>query len=180
MTDIAVRRIVSDALTGTEHAALRSLFASVWSKDEFTGDDWDHAQGGMHFVVEMDGDIVSHAAVVPRELHACGHVLRTGYVEAMATHPLYRRKGFASALLRDLGAFLDAHYALGGLDTGKLAFYARHGWQSWRGPTYVRTAEGIVRTPEEDGCVMVRRTPATPDIDLAAPISCDWRSGDVW
>ena len=39
----------------------------------------------------------------------------------------------------------------------------------------------MIGTPEEDGLVMVRRTPTTPsDLDLDAPISCDWRPGDVW
>jgi len=27
---------------------------------------------------------------------------------------------------------------------------------------------------------MVLRTPSTPALDEAAPISCDWRPGDVW
>jgi hypothetical protein len=37
-----------------------------------------------------------------------------------------------------------------------------------------------VRTAEEDGNVLVLRTPATDDLDLAGPITCDWRPGDVW
>jgi aminoglycoside 2'-N-acetyltransferase I len=44
----------------------------------------------------------------------------------------------------------------------------------------VRTERGLVATPEEDGYVMVLRTPTTRTIDLAAPISCEWRPGDVW
>jgi aminoglycoside 2'-N-acetyltransferase I len=38
----------------------------------------------------------------------------------------------------------------------------------------------VIGTPEEDGAVMVRMTPTTPELDLTAPISCDWRPGDVW
>ena len=38
----------------------------------------------------------------------------------------------------------------------------------------------MIGTPEEDGLVMAC-TPTTPsDLDLDAPISCDWRPGDVW
>jgi len=44
----------------------------------------------------------------------------------------------------------------------------------------VRTRDGLVRTPEEDGFILVLRTPSSPDIDLTAPISCEWRPGDVW
>jgi aminoglycoside 2'-N-acetyltransferase I len=44
----------------------------------------------------------------------------------------------------------------------------------------VRTERGLVRTPEDDGNVLVRPTPTSPPLDLAAPISCEWRRGDVW
>jgi aminoglycoside 2'-N-acetyltransferase I len=45
----------------------------------------------------------------------------------------------------------------------------------------VRAPNGEQRTPDEDGYVMILRTASTPaDLDLEAPISCDWRPGDVW
>jgi hypothetical protein len=45
----------------------------------------------------------------------------------------------------------------------------------------VRTAGGLVRTPDEDDGIMVLRTRRTPaDLDVAGPISCDWRAGDAW
>jgi len=38
-----------------------------------------------------------------------------------------------------------------------------------------------VRSPDEDGGIMVRLTPATPaDLDLSLPIAVDWRPGEVW
>ena len=61
-----------------------------------------------------------------------------------------------------------------------IEFYERLGWRRWAGPTYVRTDAGLVRTAEDDGNVLVRLTPASPDLDLSAPLSCEWRSGDVW
>jgi aminoglycoside 2'-N-acetyltransferase I len=82
--------------------------------------------------------------------------------------------------MRAVGTFLEG-YELGALDTGIPAFYERLEWERWRGPTAVRTERGVIRTPEEDGLVMVRTTPLTPEgLDLAAAISCDWRPGDVW
>jgi len=71
-------------------------------------------------------------------------------------------------------------YPLGALSTGHSAFYERMGWLRWKGPTFVRTDRGVMRTPEDDGIVLVLLTPTSPDIDLAAPISCSWRPGDVW
>ena len=39
---------------------------------------------------------------------------------------------------------------------------------------------GRERTPDEEGFIMILRTPTTPDLDAAAPIGCEWRPADVW
>jgi aminoglycoside 2'-N-acetyltransferase I len=136
--------------------------------------------GGVHFVVETDGAIVSHASVVERELHTGGHRLATGYVEAVATLPEHRRLGYASATMEEVGRHIDRSFPLGALGTGLHAFYERLGWITWKGPTFVRADGGLEATPDEDGFILVRLTPTSPDLDLAEPISCDWRPGDVW
>jgi aminoglycoside 2'-N-acetyltransferase I len=177
-----VRRRTTDELSADEVSALRDLLARAWADDaeEFTEDDWDHAARGLHFVLEEHGAIVAHAAVVPRELQTGGHRLATGYVEAVATSPEHRGRGYGSAVMREVGAYIDRTFQLGALGTGRLAFFERLGWLVWRGPTFVRTDSGLLRTPEEDGYVLVRLTPVSPELDLTAPISCDWRAGDVW
>jgi aminoglycoside 2'-N-acetyltransferase I len=38
----------------------------------------------------------------------------------------------------------------------------------------------VERTPEEDGGILILRTPMTPPLDLTAALSCEWRPGDVW
>lgn len=163
-------------------AELRELFGAAWGSDsdEFTDEDWDHALGGLHFILEDSEAIVAHASVVERELHASGCRLATGYVEAVATWPRHQRRGYGSAVMREVDEYIDQTFQLGALDTGSSAFYERLGWVAWRGPTFVRTDSGLIRTPEEDGNVLVRLTPRSPELDLSAPISCDWRPGDVW
>jgi len=157
------------------------MFDEAWPGDErFDDHDWDHAVGGTHFLLEVDGAVRSHVSVVERELVVHDRSLRTGYVEAVATWAKDRRRGHASELMREATRFIDARFELGALGTDLFDFYGRLGWEVWRGPTAVRTDDGVVRTPDEDGFVMVRRTPTTPDLDLDATISCDWRPGDVW
>jgi aminoglycoside 2'-N-acetyltransferase I len=177
-----VRRLGSAELSSEEVASLRELFRAAWSEssDPFTEEDWDHAVGGMHFILEEGEGITAHAAVVERELHTGGYRLATGYVEAVATWPTHQRRGRASALMREVDEYIDRAFPLGALDTGRTAFYERLGWVAWKGPTFVRTDSGLIRTAEEDGQVLVRLTPTSPDLDLSAPISCDWRPGDVW
>jgi aminoglycoside 2'-N-acetyltransferase I len=177
-----VRAFSTDELGPERVTRLRALFDVAWrdGPDGFTDLDWDHAVGGVHFLVE-DGDrILSHASVVERALEVDGRPLATGYVEAVATLPSHQRRGHGSAVMRAAGEHIDRTFELGALATGEVSFYERLGWVVWKGPTFVRTARGPVPTPEEDGSVMVRRSPRTPELDLSAPISCDWRPGDVW
>lgn len=176
----SVRAVPTRDLRPREVDALRRLFEAAWADEGFTDQDWVHAVGGLHFLLEEDGRIRSHASVVERELHTGDHRLRTGYVEAVATWPAFHRRGFARAVMRAVGEHIDRTFPLGALATGLRGFYEPLGWRVWRGPTFVRTESGPARTPEDDGAVMVRLTPASPTLDLDAPISCDSRPGDVW
>jgi aminoglycoside 2'-N-acetyltransferase I len=82
--------------------------------------------------------------------------------------------------MRGAGTYIDRSFQLGALGTDLHSFYERLGWTVWAGATAVRTDTGLVPTPDEDGFVLVRLTPTTPQLDLSAPISCEWRPGDVW
>ena len=180
---LRLRQLATRELTRAETGALRALMAAAFDSDEeerFSDDDWQHAVGGVHFVLELDGEIVSHAAVVEREIHIGGRPLRTGYVEAVATAPERQGMGLGSIVMTDVSDHIRERFELGGLGTGRQSFYGRLGWQVWAGPTSVRTADGDQPTPDEDGSVMVLTTPTSPPLDLVGAISCDWRPGDVW
>lgn len=177
-----VRRVRTEELAPEELTAIRDLLWTAFAEDPeggFEEDDWNHALGGIHFVLEEDGAIVTHASVVERELQVDGLPLATGYVEAVATDPARQGEGHGSAVMRDVAGHIDRSFQLGALG-GDPAFYERLGWIRWRGPTFVRTAKELERTAPDDGAVLVRLTPDTPDLDLSAPISCEWRPGDVW
>ena len=180
--DVAIRQVITGDLAEAETAAIRTLLRDAFVDDGegFTDEDWAHVVGGLHFVLERDGTILAHAAVVGRELHAGAEPLRTGYVEAVATRPVDQRRGFGTRVIRAVNDHIRATYQLGALSTGSHAFYARLGWASWLGPTGVRTPSGTVPTPEDDDGIMILTTPASPPLDRHAFLSCPWRSGDVW
>jgi aminoglycoside 2'-N-acetyltransferase I len=176
-------RVPTADLTPSQIAEIRDLMFAAFADDEhgaFTEEDWQHAIGGIHFILDVDGRIVSHASVVQRDLHVDRRPLKTGYVEAVATAPSEQRRGHGSAVMREVNDHISRLYELGALGTGSQAFYERLGWQIWRGPTFVRAPGGDERTPEEDGYIMVYMRPTTPPIDIDLPISCEWRPGDVW
>ena len=178
-----LRRLRTAALTTDEVTAIRQLLVTAFGPDEaerFAESDWEHAIGGMHFVIDLDGVIVGHASVVERELHIDGRPLRTGYVEAVGVAPDRQRAGLGSQLMTDVNAWIRERYELGALGTGRHRFYERLGWRTWTGPTSIRTDDGPKRTPDEDGHIMVLETPSSRALDLAAAISAEWRSGDAW
>ncbi len=172
-----------------DDAALDGIWAltqAAFPPGDFSRDDLAHAMGGRHFLADADGRIVGHASVVARLLDVDGQPLRTGYVEAVAVDPVWQGQGIASELMRAASAHIAGHYQLGALGTGHPAFYERLGWRVWAGPTWVRTADGPVRSEDEDGGILwlptptTPTTPAEPPISGREPISCEWRDGDSW
>lgn len=158
---------------------VRDLLLAGFDGD-FSDDDWEHTIGGYHFIVKDRGSIVSHASVVARTLEVASRPLRVGYVEGVATHPARRREGFASAAMMAASDHVRSHYEMGALGTDLFSFYERFGWETWTGPTYVRRADGLSHSQEEDGYVMVLRFGPSANVDLTAPITCEERSGDDW
>jgi aminoglycoside 2'-N-acetyltransferase I len=176
---VRLRTVASADLPVADLLALRELLDGAF-EGRLTESDWHHTLGGLHVLVLEGREVVAHAAVVRRTLVAGGRPLLTGYVEAVATRPDRRLRGHARLVMRQAGRIIGRGYQLGALSTTRRGLYERFGWEHWQGPTFVATPRGLVRTAEDDDGVMVLRTPATGDLDLAAPLACDWRPGDVW
>ncbi len=178
---IRVRRAATAELAQEELEAVRELVLGAFG-GRFDEHDWDHTLGGVHVMAVEDGEMVAHGAVVPRVLVAGGLPLRTGYVEGVATRGDRRGRGLATLVMAEAGKVVRERYELGALGdgTGIPGFYQRLGWETWQGPTWVAGPNGLERTADEDGGILVLRTPATEGLDLTGPLVCDWRAGDVW
>jgi len=176
------RLIATSDLTATETTAVRDLLVRAFAADDgFTDDDWHHALGGIHFVLERNGTILAHAAVVERLLHIGDRPIQTGYVEAVGVEPREQRRGLGTRLMAAATEHVRTSFQLGALGTGHHRFYERLGWRTWRGPSRVRMPDGRVElTPADDGYLLVLETPTSPVLDPAAPLTCEWRPGDVW
>jgi aminoglycoside 2'-N-acetyltransferase I len=176
-----LRTATTAELTPGELEALRELVFGAFG-ERFDEHDWEHTLGGTHVLVVDDGEPVAHGAVVPRVLVAGGRELRTGYVEGVATRADRRGRGLASLVMREVGRVVEGEYELGALADGSgiPGFYQRLGWETWQGPTFVAGPRGRERTAEDDGSVLVLRTPATGALEVTGSITCDWRPGDVW
>lgn len=133
-----------------------------------------------HLLGRVDGQLVTHAAWIERELHSRPvGPLRTAYIEAVATLPECQGRGFATAIMSRIPGLVTG-FDLAALAPSHEPFYARLGWERWLGPlSYCEPDGRVVDTPEE--VVMIYRLPLTPAaLDLTAPLSTEWRAGDVW
>ena len=134
----------------------------------------------IHVVGTIEGTIVSHALWITRWLIPNdGGKLRTAYVETVATDPVRQRRGYASAIMRALVEQVT-DWELAALCTSDQGrpLYEKLGWETWRGPLYVRDSSGLTETPGET--VLIHRLRRTPRIDLAGSLSAEWRPGELW
>jgi aminoglycoside 2'-N-acetyltransferase I len=135
---------------------------------------------GVHVLIRDDERLVSHAMWVTRWVQIeSGPLLRTAYVEAVATDPVCRNLGLASRVMRRLLAEIPEEFDIAALSPATISLYDRLGWRAWVGPLCVRMADGsTVATPEE--VLMVHELEGRPRVDVRRPISIEWRPGEVW
>jgi len=173
-TELAV--IPTGALTRSSRDAIVAMCTRAFDQD-FTNL-FDFVTDSMHVLAYRDGAPIGHACWATRWLEPAGHApLRTAYVDAVATDPAFQGRGVGSAVIERLIAEIQL-YDLGGLSTPRVTFYERLGWERWRGPTAMRTDDGLVPTP--DDTVMILRTPTTPPLDTTTLLVADYRAGQTW
>jgi aminoglycoside 2'-N-acetyltransferase I len=140
--------------------------------------------GSVHVLVREDGGrLVSHAEWVTRWLQADGlPLLRTAYVEAVATARDRQRQGLGATVLRRVTETLvvEPRWELAALSPSYPDFYTRLGWELWHGPLAIRRDAGIEPSPAGEQ-VMILRLPRTPAaLDITARLTAEWREGELW
>ena len=134
---------------------------------------------GLHFIAYFDEQIVSHAVVTTRWVQPeRWPTLRTAYVDTVATLPAYQRRGYGSAVMRELTANISA-YSIACLKTDRMDFFERLGWQRWRGPRAGRTGNELIPTPDQQN-IMILRVAKTPPLDLDRLLTIETQAGRTW
>jgi aminoglycoside 2'-N-acetyltransferase I len=105
-------------------------------------------------------------------------LLRTAYVDAVATSPAQQGRGVGSAVMRRLASAVT-DYDIACLATERVGFYERLGWVEWPGPLAGRSDDGLIPTPEQRG-VMILRLPRTPPLDLSVLLTIEVQPPRIW
>jgi aminoglycoside 2'-N-acetyltransferase I len=171
-----------DALDNEARAEIVNLCGRAYNEDfsrlfeDFTGT--------VHILArDARGALACHAMWVTRWLQPEGHpLLRTAYVEAVASAPNQQRRGFGTAVMDRLvdAVRSDPAWELAALSPAVPEFYARRGWEPWLGPLAIRRNSALEPTPPDE-LVMIRRLPRTPaTLVTTSLLTAEWRPGEVW
>jgi aminoglycoside 2'-N-acetyltransferase I len=176
-TELRIKVVEGQTLSVNERKNIISFCSQAFEED--LDDLFNTFSQPTHVLGYQVGKLVSHALWVTRWLQAGNsQMLRTAYVEGVATESEYRGLGYASAIMKRVEEEIQA-FELGALSPFSVTYYERLGWELWRGALYIRTEAGLVRSSTDEE-VMIIRLPKTPDLDLNTPLSAEWREGELW
>jgi aminoglycoside 2'-N-acetyltransferase I len=175
---LELRVVQSDSLSPGLRAEILALCQAAYEQDLA----WLFAtfEAAKHVLGYVGEALVSHALWVSRMLQVGdGPALKAAYVELVATRKPDRRRGFASRVMRRLAQEIPDTYDVAALCPADPEFYVPLGWRLWRGPLSIRLPTGELQaTPDER--VMVLELPGRRSLDLDAPLSAEWRPGELW
>jgi hypothetical protein len=181
MSLVTVRILASEELAA---AGLRQpvvdLCLAAHEVDEFQYMFTKYFPSGARHFLAYDGDtLVSHAVVTTRGVQPEGlPILRTAFVDAVSTLPSRQGEGYGTTTMQRLAKEIP-DYEIACLQTDRQSFYARLGWEEWRGPLAGRSDDGLIPTPEQRG-VMVLGLPNTPPLDLDTALTIERQPERIW
>src|SRR5947209_10669378 len=175
---IMVMSACTEALNADTRASIIHVCRTAHQKDEFTRLFSYIPSGGIHVLAYREHVVVGHAVATTRWLQPEGlPLLRTAYIDAVATLPADQGQGIGSTVMRHLATVI-ADFEIACLQTERVSYYARLGWEVWRGPLAGRRATEILPTPDQKG-VMILRVPRTPPLDLDSLLVIEY-DGRIW
>lgn len=178
MSDLNVKVIRTGELDDEQRQEI-ALLCSIVFGHRYDSDFDTVSPDTIHVIGIHEERVVAHAALHTRWLGLPDYpLLKTAYVDSVATLPRQRGKGYASAVMRRLATHVRK-YDIGALAANTPHFYERLGWELWHGPLFARRDGEVIPAPNEHG-VMILRLPGTPRLSLWEPLSVEWREGDVW
>ena len=117
----AVARVAATALGGS---------VEYWEEEYYDPEKNPRLNPEQVYVVEEDGEIRATTAVLPLEVFLEGRTVPMGGIAAVATHPAYRRRGYAGELMQAaLRGMRERNIHLSMLHPFAHSYYRRYGWE---------------------------------------------------
>jgi aminoglycoside 2'-N-acetyltransferase I len=175
---VRVTSACTEELNADTRASIIHVCRTAHQEDDFVQLFSYIPSGGIHVLAYREQKLVGHAVVTTRWLQPEGlPLLRTAYVDAVATLPAYQGQGIGSAVMRHLASVIS-EYEIACLETERVSFYTQLGWEAWRGPLAGRRATELLPTPDQKG-IMILRLARTPPLDINSLLVIEY-DGRIW
>jgi aminoglycoside 2'-N-acetyltransferase I len=125
-----------------------------WGEDIFGANDLALRWRGkdVHFLLEIDGQVVSHVGILKHQVTVAGQPLTVGGVGGVVTIPEAQHSGYARELLQQAVNLMKEWQVDAGLLFClklRVPFYAAQGWQLIAPPVMIQHLDGEVPAPLE-------------------------------
>ncbi|MEO7908584.1 MAG: GNAT family N-acetyltransferase [Roseiflexaceae bacterium] len=176
---ISVTSARTEDLNADTRASIIQVCIAAYHEDDFNHLFTHYiTAGGIHVLAYRAQELIGHAVVTERWLQPEGlPMLRTAYLDAVATLPTYQGQGVGSIYMRHLATLLS-DFEIACLETDRVSFYARLGWEEWRGALAGRRATELLPTPDQKG-IMILRLARTPPLDVDRSLTIEY-DGRIW
>ena len=156
---VEVRR--GEELLAAERDEIRALAGLAWGPPEVIATDptvrrgivWSTDYAWQVLVRDLDGSLISHAAVVERAITVEHAYVRTGGLAAVVAHPERRRRGAATLAVRSASRVvcdqLEAEFALLFSSEMGVPLYTSLGWRPVAGPVVCAQPQGTLSWTRE-------------------------------
>ncbi len=173
---LELRTVSSAEMTQDQYDAVVALCSEVFRCDYAYYMNFDLYR--VHVLGYVGERLAAHALWLTRRLRiGDGPWFEAAYVEGVAVHPAFRSCGHGSAVMRRLQDEVRG-YELAALSPADAGWYARLGWERWRGPLFI-VKDGVVHAMPDDK-VLICPTPRTGALDLDASLTGEWRPFELW
>lgn len=152
------------------------LLEAAWPAAESAKRSWGHvkwANADLRVLIETDdGEPACHVGIYFRTVTWNGQNVHIGGIGGVATHPDFRRRGYASIALNAAAQTMRDHdaaqFALLVCEPHNFEFYRSRGWQPFTGILYAEQPEGRIRFEAMAPFVLdlKRRAPTLGTLDL--------------
>lgn len=129
MLDVIIKAAAD--LTEEERRQVDETSALAYAGDDAEDKGWSDSQWMV--LGKLNGQVVSLAGLLVREVKVGQQVVKVGGVGGVATHPRFQNRGFAAQVLRRAAEYLrdvlGASFGLLVCSPMRVSYYARAGWQ---------------------------------------------------
>jgi GNAT superfamily N-acetyltransferase len=172
--EIVIR--LTDSLSDEERNAIDTVdHLAFFEEGEDENDEIEWALSSTWGILgNLDGVLVSYIGILRRVIRVGGEDITVGGIGGVATHPAWRRRGYAHALLKAAAEFMqkegDIDFTMLFCSCEMIPYYQKSGYRLVKNPLYITQSSGRLRFDDNYMVLPVSGKPwPEGEIDISGP-----------